>query len=307
MGANINSADIYRFLETRRSPAYPNSQATFANYGNQPRWAPSLRASNLLEDDDESEDDANNAQYDYQYDDQLEYSTASTVTSETSTMPSGASRSGFSSRSSRHSRRNMTHITTPTEGPDNPPLTFVQQFHTPGTGPLRPGQILWCEFFGLLECPARFRLDEEAEWIQHHVEHLGNRFPRTLMCWFCDHVPFEVKDHRNAFANFEERMQHVRGHILDDHWTSEHTRRDLRLVTHLHDHGILNPDQFKVAMEYDETPDLYRLTGDHSYPPSSSSYQQPLGQAVRVEFHDLKKEERERRRQKQQQRPGRRR
>jgi len=77
----------------------------------------------------------------------------------------------------------------------------------------------------------------------------------------------------------------------------------LHMVTHLHDLGILNRSQFEVAMQYDETPDLYRLTGDHSYPPSSSSYQQPLGQSVRVEFHDLKKEERERlRKQKQQQR-----
>ncbi|EAQ83986.1 hypothetical protein CHGG_10390 [Chaetomium globosum CBS 148.51] len=308
MGANVNPAEIYQLIGARRRRrAYLDSQAPFANYGNQPRWASSLTASNLLDEDDESEYGTNYAQYDHpqHHDDQYEYATASTVTSETSTMTSAASRSGFSSR---HSRRDTTHITTPTERPDNPLRTFLQQFPTPGAGPRSPGQTLWCEFFGLLECPATFGLDEEDEWIRHHVEHLENRFPQTLMCWFCDHVPFVAEDPRNAYANFVERMQHVRSHIVYDYWTSASTRRDLHLVKHLHDDGVLNPDQFEVAMQYDETPESCRLTGDHSYPPSSSSYQQPLGQSVRVEFHDLKKEERERRRQqKQRQRPSQRR
>jgi hypothetical protein len=301
MGANVNSAEIYQLIGDRGRLAYADSQALFANYGNGPRRVPPLTAGDLLEDADESQDGTDYAQYDD------EYTAASTVTSETSTMPSAASRSGFSSR---YGRGGMTHITTPTERPDNPPLTFVQQFHTPSAGPARPGQILWCEFFGLLNCPATFRLDEENEWIQHHVEHLGNHFPATLMCWFCDHVPFAVQDPRDAFANFELRMQHVRQHIFDDHrLTAASTRRDLYLAKHLREHGVLSMSQFTVAMQYDELPDSYRLTGDHSYPSSSSSsYQQPLGQTLRVEYHDLKKEERERRRkQKERQKTSRRR
>jgi hypothetical protein len=298
MGANINTAEIYRLIGRRGRPDDPDSQTPFAMHG-QSRWAPSLTNNNLMEDD-ESEYGADYAQYYSRYDDdELEYAAASTVTSETSTMPSVASPSVFS-RGRR--RPNKTNITVPTVRPDNPHPTFAQQFQNPGAGPPRPGQTLWCEFFGLLNCHVTFRLDEEAEWIQHHVDHLGNRFPQTLMCWFCDHVPFVAEDPRDALANFVERMEHVRVHILGDHRrTTANTRRDLHLVTHLHDQATLNDSEFDVAMQYDETPDVYRLTGDHSYPPSSSSYQQPLGQSVRVEFHDLKKEDRERRRQKRQQ------
>jgi hypothetical protein len=303
MGANFNPADIYQLIRDRRRPVDPYSQAPFEIDGDEPHWLPPLTTGDLLEDADESQDGTDSARSNGA---QSDYTTVSTVTSETSTMRSAASRSDFSGR---YGHQNMTHITTPTEGLHNPLPSFEQQFQTPSAAPARPGQILWCEFFGLLNCTATFGLDQEREWIQHHVDHLGNRFPQTLMCWFCDHIPFVAQDPRNAFANFEERMQHVSGHIFDDHrWTTANTRRDLHLAKHLRKHGILSMSQFNVAMQYDELPEFYHLTGDHSFPTSSSSYQQPLGQDGVVGYHDLKKEERERRRKpREAQKPSRRR
>ncbi|KAK3293454.1 uncharacterized protein B0H64DRAFT_213958 [Chaetomium fimeti] len=291
MGANFNPDDIYQLIRDRRLLADPYSQVPVENDGDEPHWLPPLTTGDLLEDADESQDGTDSARSNGA---QSDYTTASTVTSETSTMRSTASRSDFSGR---YGHRNTTHITTPTEYPHNPLPSFEQQFQAPSAAPARPDQILWCEFSGLLNCTATFRLDEEREWIQHHVDdHLGNRFPQTLMCWFCDYVPFVAQDPSNVFANFVDRMQHVRDHILRDYYASANTRRDLHLAQHLHEHGTLDDRKFEVAMQYEELPDVYRLTGDHSFPTSSSSYQQPLGQDGVVGYHDLRKEERERRR-----------
>jgi hypothetical protein len=164
-----------------------------------------------------------------------------------------------------------------------PQMTFTQQFANPTVPAARQDrQILWCEFCELKGCNATFLLDDEAAWIQHHAQHLQDRFPRRLMCWFCDHVPFVAAHPSHRSHNFVLRMQHIREHIFsDDRLTSEDMRPDFHIVKHLYEHGLLDDAMFKHAMAYDETPEVYRLSDDG---PTSRA----MGQ-----FHDLEKERRE--------------
>ncbi|KAK4252037.1 hypothetical protein C7999DRAFT_27276 [Corynascus novoguineensis] len=192
------------------------------------------------------------------------------------------------------SRSKSTLTTAPDDIPHfQPSIVGLHLYHPQNHGSVSHGQTLWCEFVELLGCTATFRLDEEVEWIQHHEDHLGNNFPRKLMCWFCDFVPFNAQHPKEAFANFEVRMQHIRGHILDDHrLTSEYMRPDFHLIQHLYRKRRLRQDRYRQAMGYSELPEEFQIPGDH---PQSH---RALGQRPEVYVDDLAKEDRRRRREK---------
>ena len=227
-----------------------------------------------------------------QFDARSEYSTASTVR----TASSSSSPSIFSStHGGDDSASSVGQSSAPSSG--YPPLSFAQQFAAGPLGP-GPGAELWCEFSELMSCPATFRLDDQAGWIQHHVVHLGYRFPRQLMCWFCDDVPFVVGDPADAAANFYLRMQHIRQHIIDEHLTSEDVRPDFFVVTHLHAIGRLGDRMFKHAMSFDETPEQYRLRRPYSPEPTLAAARRDN----RVQIHDPESERRAERRKKRERR-----
>jgi hypothetical protein len=291
MGSNFNPDDINNFLRGLHPPPYGYSQAPFFGSGSDPRWAPPVADSDLLSD----------ADYYSQYGDaQSEYTVASTGTSRASTMRSGPPPSIFSSHDDTAS--SVGQSSAPSLGLGRPRLPFAGQYLNPVAGARRPDQILWCEFARLKKCSVTFPLDDEAAWIQHHADHLRDIFPRQLMCWFCDHVPFVAQHPADGFANFEVRMQHVREHIFSDHrLTVRAMRRDLHMVTHLYRNGLLSAERYKAAMEYDETPVAYRLPGSQS---SSSSSLAPLGYQPatpreRGQYHDLSREDRHRQRERQ--------
>jgi hypothetical protein len=129
---------------------------------------------------------------------------------------------------------------------------------------------LWCEFSSLLGCDVTFRGDDEARWIRHHLQHLGEEVPRRMVCWFCDdHPPFKWSantKHGDPFSEskavFEERMQHIRQHIFDDWQTIEAQRPDFHMVQHLYKHGRLDRNVYDAAMSYSELPAAYRLPED---------------------------------------------
>ncbi|AEO61927.1 hypothetical protein MYCTH_96554 [Thermothelomyces thermophilus ATCC 42464] len=284
---NVGAQAIHNFIEQHRNSAPGSEQLPHLHHGDDPRWAPTATAADVLGSSDRSQDD----------DTLSEGTTTSTVTSETYTTISRS----LSSNASRGSE--TTGITTPNDSPRFPPsVVGLPPFQTQALSTATPGQTLWCEFGELLGCAATFRLDDEAGWIEHHVDHLKNKFPKQLVCWFCDHVPFVAGRPNEAFANFVERMQHIREHILGDHrLTSESMRPDFHLVRHLYQNGLLGESRYRQAMSYSELPPAFRLPGDHSSSPPSSppSSRQPLGQRARVQFHDLDKEERRRRRERQ--------
>ena len=157
---------------------------------------------------------------------------------------------------------------------------------------------LWCEFSGLLDCTATFPGDNEADWIQHHVDHFRGKYPSRLVCWFCDdHPPFKVsagakvsRDDREA--NFYLRMGHIKEHIYGDYLTRDDMRPDFHMIRHMYKHGQLGESRFQVAMSYTELP---------------RSLQLPPEEDDRFQFPhlvcDLEKEERHRKRRERSRKP----
>jgi hypothetical protein len=305
--ADANTADIVDFLErhTRTYMVAGYSQEPYPDYyAHEPRsaqpWTPPLAGHGLLDeaqyphyadhsqygyglaDDDHDDDDAQSA-----------YTTAPTVTTTHSTNRSAPS--NFSTR---------TYATTPSTAPslrnnNIPPhhLPFHQQFaHHHPHPPARPGQLLGCEFAPLTGCPATFSLanEDEAAWITHHAQHhLHDSFPALLMCWFCDHVPF-VADGGGGYANLVVRMQHVREHILGDHrLTARDMRQDFHVVKHVWSGGRLSEREYRAAMEYDETPEVFRLPGTTGGRRGEGGLRRvEKGERERAQYYDLDKEKR---------------
>ncbi|KAH6621370.1 hypothetical protein B0J18DRAFT_411132 [Chaetomium sp. MPI-SDFR-AT-0129] len=221
-----------------------------------------------------------------------QYTAAPTVTSEATTMQSTTPRSCFGGSCVS---RPSTHMTTPDDVVVAPPsvvgLHYTFQDQGAG-GSLAPNQVLWCEHSRLLGCPQVFRLDEEHEWIEHHLDHFGGNPPQNVICWFCDTIAFASENPRDASANFRDRMEHIRGHIFHDHYTSEFMRVDFHVVQHLYALGRLGSEAYQHAMLINETPDRFRLPSERSGSSSSSSSNQPSSQRIRGYAHDLDKERR---------------
>ncbi|KAK4102660.1 hypothetical protein N658DRAFT_495375 [Parathielavia hyrcaniae] len=265
-----------------RASTYAHSQASSFGSGIDPRWAPAVTRSDLLSESGGSEDD----------DVRSKYGAASTVSSHY-TMQSARPPSMFSSRDDAAS--SVGQSSAPSLGRPPVPFMGLPVLDNPDIAHWAPNQILWCEFAWLKNCPETFSLDDEIGWIQHHKRHLRETYPQQLMCWFCDHQPFVTKHPNGSLAKFEERMEHVRDHIFSDHrLTIQAMRRDLHMVRHLYDHGLLSTERYHAAMAYDETPAAFRFPASHSS--SFSSPRQTSSQPAR-QYHDLVREERRRNRQ----------
>ncbi|RYP58371.1 hypothetical protein DL769_008987 [Monosporascus sp. CRB-8-3] len=78
------------------------------------------------------------------------------------------------------------------------------------------GQYLPCDFVGWSACDKTFDVDDLHGWVGHVEQyHLGDNFPRKVMCWFCSKT-FKVgksasKD--ECRTNFWNRLQHIQNHI----------------------------------------------------------------------------------------------
>ena len=160
----------------------------------------------------------------------------------------------------------------------------------PSLGENNSGFVLWCEFAALKGCNTIFHGDDEAAWIQHHAQHLGERFPPELVCWFCDdHPHFFAKRTVERRSNFEERMEHIREHIFGDYMTQDLMRPDFYLIEYMYKHGKLDKGAYGHAMAYSELPESLREPFDDEI---SSTSKQPCN----VQNHDLARENRQRRR-----------
>ncbi|KAG7294337.1 hypothetical protein NEMBOFW57_004408 [Staphylotrichum longicolle] len=295
MGANVNPYEIEHLIRNLRPSAQGYGQSPYYGYyGHAPRYAPSVTGSELLGSDDSSQcDDARS-----------EFTTASTARSDAYTIRSATPPSIFSRRDDDQS--SVGGSTEPPLGDEQ--LLFAHQVQLPNPIPPHPGQVLWCEFSDLIECKAVFALDDVHSWIQHHVLHLGDRFPPQLMCWFCDsgHAPFVAQHPSDCYANFVDRMHHIRDHIFNNpRLTSDDTRPDFHLITHLYHIEMIDADTFRHAMSFTELPDRFRLPNSDSDSHSHSSRQHGYPYAApreKGQCHDLAKEKRlERRRQKEKQ------
>ncbi|KAH8906986.1 hypothetical protein BR93DRAFT_968543 [Coniochaeta sp. PMI_546] len=169
--------------------------------------------------------------------------------------------------------------------------------NAPPLVPAPASHPLWCELCVTKNCSAIFRIDQTREWIDHHCRHLRDRYPSQLVCWFCDHVPFvatgQTKGER--YANFLDRMEHIREHISDEDRTMDHMRPDFSMINHLADNHIIDEGMRRICLKYSEVPDALRL------PDSSASGSTQANQAARRPpgpglAHDLDREKRLQRR-----------
>jgi len=269
MEQNDIASDIYRFLDSRqRGPEvwspYPNAAAATPRYS--PRFGPiSMATSSAVSRESE-------------------YTLASTATStatRTYTQPSVFS-GGYPA-----SEVSWAPSTAPSHGPRHP--NFAEQFAVPAQPSLTPDSGLWCEFHDLAECREVFQYSDEAGWIRHHREHLGDDLPYQVVCWFCDNFVAECTSGRRA--NFERRMRHIGEHIRRDDQTLEGMRPDFFMVRHLHDIGLLSDEIYNSAMQYTELPPSYQLPEDDPvYDSRSSRY----GTRSQPHVHNQAREDRER-------------
>ncbi|KAJ4307168.1 hypothetical protein N0V88_000547 [Collariella sp. IMI 366227] len=241
MAANVNAGEIQEFLRAyRASTTYGYPQNSHFNPRNEPRWSPQVTTAEVL-------GHAGSSHFD---DERCEYTT-STVTSR---APTVFSRTCDQSSLGRH--------TEPSVGVAD--WTFVGQLGEGDFVPMRPGQILWCEFSELLECPATFGLDDTGGWIQHHIDHLGGSFPQQFVCWFCDSHPFTTTSPDEAPFLFDQRMQHVRQHIFDHpRLTNEHMRPDFFVIKHLRANNLLSEEMYQHVINYNEAPPQYQIPVPH--------------------------------------------
>lgn len=260
------ASDIYRFLDSRQrgnarevwSP-YPNAAAATPRYS--PRIGPaSMAISSAVSRESE-------------------YTLAPSTATRTYTQPSVFS-GGYAV-----SEVSWASSTAPSHGPRHP--TFAEQFAVPA--PLTPDSGLWCEFHDLADCREVFQYNDEAGWIRHHREHLGDELPYRLMCWFCDDFVADCAGGRRA--NFERRMRHIGEHIRRDDQTLDGMRPDFFMVKHLHTLGLLSEEMYARAMDYSELPVSYQLPEeDPAYDSRSSKY----GTKSQPHIHNQAKEDRER-------------
>lgn len=167
---------------------------------------------------------------------------------------------------------------------------MLQQEQAAGSAPVQAEEYpLWCELRNLCGCRAEFSIADTDLWIEHHrVNHLGDRFPSQLVCWFCDHVPFVAARKSDRYSNFVNRMQHIRQHIWDDYHVPDHMRPDYRMITHLRERHLITKSVYDRAMAYSEVPGTLRLPG------GSGGYSDPAEPHVSdgSHVHDLRRERR---------------
>ncbi|KAI0453184.1 hypothetical protein F5B21DRAFT_306015 [Xylaria acuta] len=159
-------------------------------------------------------------------------------------MPSH--RSSFSSAGSNGTSIFSHDSTTSASTSASLPDTHIAQF-TAGNLP--------CEFVGYGGCDQTFALDDVNSWIEHIIsEHLQENLPKKVVCWFCDDWIFDYKNAEDRRANFENRMWHIRSHILEEGLTVHNMRPDHFLNTHLQKYRLVPEHAYHVVRRYTEFP-----------------------------------------------------
>ncbi|KAJ8133554.1 hypothetical protein O1611_g66 [Lasiodiplodia mahajangana] len=153
------------------------------------------------------------------------------------------------------------------------PLDSTALFYT------TPGDLP-CEFVGYSRCDQTFTLDEIDAWVEHIVSgHLRGHLPAKVRCWFCDEFILDAEHAGGRLLNFQQRMWHIRGHILDGFSVNE-MRPDYYFNEHLHCHRLI-PEHV-----YD---DIRRWT---KIPPSESIISHEEERRDRRHRHKSRKERR---------------
>ncbi|RYP40192.1 hypothetical protein DL767_001907 [Monosporascus sp. MG133] len=194
-----------------------------------------------------------------------------------------------------------TSCTSVTETVSEYELALGDQSQNTATGAYLP-----CDFVGWSACNETFDVDDLHGWVGHVEQyHLGDSFPRKVMCWFCS-ATFNVgrsasKDERRT--NFWNRMQHIQHHIRGGRKGENDIRVDFHYAEHLYSAGLISEEVYRLVRKARDRipyPDgsrrlvpLVRGTYPSSFVPPERLLQQERAQQMRV---DDQREERERRR-----------
>ncbi|KAI0205485.1 hypothetical protein F4808DRAFT_234796 [Astrocystis sublimbata] len=151
-----------------------------------------------------------------------------------------------------------------------------------------------CEFMSM-GCDVRFGLDDVDGWIEHVIfDHLKNKLPKKVACWFCDTWTFDYhnsgKDRR---SNFDSRMWHIRDHILVDGFGDHDIRPDHFFMEHLEKHEIVSQQAYYYTRRYSEIPQ-----GDWIIPHDAVPREWEQQERGECEYYDPQKDKRKDRRHK---------
>ncbi|TDZ31197.1 hypothetical protein C8035_v005214 [Colletotrichum spinosum] len=119
--------------------------------------------------------------------------------------------------------------------------------------PITSSRRLQCEFRDWINCQHTFGMDEVDQWIQHtEDEHLRGRYPVVSLCWFCE-IEFNSQGYLDLGWNFDARMRHIAGHILEgDHF--ENRRPDFHVLNHVDSLRLISAEAFQREQGRSEGP-----------------------------------------------------
>jgi hypothetical protein len=184
-----------------------------------------------------------------------------------SSLPPGAASSccpSISEESSLHHSEFAPSLASSSSQSASAPSIF--SFNSQSSGSVEPDRleeeqaprIYPCDFWGYTNCLHRFRLGEDCHWFAHTAVHLGHKFPKTSVCWFCDEV-FHLDSEDQAILKmvFRQRMDHIGRHLVAQHYRQEEgqsIRPDFYLLEHLLANGLVPESARAKAETYSEIP-----------------------------------------------------
>ncbi|KAI0970451.1 hypothetical protein F4678DRAFT_436840 [Xylaria arbuscula] len=121
--------------------------------------------------------------------------------------------------------------------------------------PFNSHLTLPCEFAAYRQCGRVFDIDAVDDWIEHIMsDHLQGMLPPKCICWFCDDFVFDIKTDFDSRSTFENRMWHIRGHIVEEGNAIPDIRPDYYLLDHAHRHKAISTEMYNMARKYSEIP-----------------------------------------------------
>lgn len=214
------------------------------------------------------------------------------------TSSSGASttsQSIFDDEQEQESDRTTIPSTAPSRRPHFPQALRAMidrhtLYHAPHTLP--------CEFAGYADCDASFPADDFEGWFAHILTgHLRNKIPPSSVCWFCDDFDFHAGQNGRSpdwGTNFQDRMQHIREHMVNDGYMIHDMRPDFFLLEHMEEYRLIDPEKISLARQWVDgpapfRPDIY----NHDFMPEATRRRERLDT---VQVIDQRSEDRRRRR-----------
>ncbi|KAI1368955.1 hypothetical protein F5Y08DRAFT_208124 [Xylaria arbuscula] len=145
-----------------------------------------------------------------------------------------------------------------------------------------------CEFVGYGGCDTTFDVNDVDSWIEHIAsEHMRNKLPKKAFCWYCDEFEFDSRDvNGDKRANFENRMWHIRNHIVYEGRTPHNIRPDHYLNKHLYEHHLIGEESYNSVRRYSEIWQPSYLVDSHAPPEDWGVPESSRSQMIRANTRD---------------------